>query len=1096
MPCATLSLRKECWTHPNKTKPKPKPMTLQTYLKQLDQYHKAGNATEHTYRPALQSLLEAMLPGIKVTNEPKQIECGAPDYVLTRNNIPLGYIEAKDLNKDLDDKAHAEQLKRYTESLGNLIFTNYLEFRFFRDGEVDTTVRIAELSGGRVKPKPDQFDAFTDLLHAFDQYDGTTIASANDLAKRMAAKARLLARVIAKALSRDAHTDDEINANDSDLQNQLAAFQKHLIHDIDGDTFADIYAQTVAYGMFAARLHDSTPATFTRREAAELIPVTNPFLRRFFQHIAGYELDQRIRWAVDDLADIFRAADVGELMKDYGKATQRNDPFMHFYETFLGEYNPKLRKSRGVYYTPEPVVNFIVRAVDDILKTEFCIEDGLADTSKTIIEMDAFPFTKKSKKSRKKEKYRKEVHKVQILDPATGTGTFLAAIVQHIYENKFANQKGVWPGYVRDHLIPRLNGFEVLMASYAMAHTKLEMVLRDSGCELDEARLRIYLTNSLEEHHPDTGTLFAQWLAAEANEANFIKRDTPVMVVIGNPPYSGESANKGKWIADLLKEYKQEPGGGKLQEKNSKWLNDDYVKFIRYGQHYIDRTGEGVLAYINNHSFLDNPTFRGMRWSLLQSFDTIYIVDLHGNSKKKETAPDGSKDKNVFDIQQGVSINIFIKTAKKKDGTPAKVFHRDLYGERDSKYQFLWEHNLQQSNFQELHPQAPQYFFVPMDYGLQAEYEKGFSVTDMFPTNSVGIVTARDRFTIYHRPQELKTAISIFRSMDDEIAREKFSLGADVRDWKVALARKDLEQNVFAKNNDTAVLINYRPFDTRYTYYTGNSKGFHCMPRGEVMQHFLSGGNVGLVTIRRSRSSSDWREIFVTSKMNTGATAISSLDINYTFPLYLYPDTKQSDIDDNEQRKPNLDDSIVKTIAENLGLRFTPEAEDDADTFAPIDLLDYLYAVLHSPAYRERYKEFLKIDFPRVPYPTEKKQFRRLVKLGGELRALHLMESPTLDNLITGYNQPGDHKVDKPLYQITDHKNRLGAVHINQTQHFSDVPETAWNFYIGGYQPAQKWLKDRKGRTLTSDDIGHYQKIIVALTETARLMGEIDHETC
>ena len=630
------------------------------------------------------------------------------------------------------------------------------------------------------------------------------------------------------------------------------------------------------------------------------------------------------------------------------------------------------------------------------------------------------------------------------------------------------------------------------MASYAMAHTKLDMVLRDSGCQLDDRRLRVFLTNSLEQHHPDTGTLFAQWLSAEANEANFIKRDTPVMVVLGNPPYSGESANKGKWITDLLQPYKQEPSGGKLQEKNSKWLNDDYVKFIRYGQHYIDRTGVGVLAYINNHSFLDNPTFRGMRWSLLQSFDSIYIIDLHGNSKKKETAPDGSPDKNVFDIQQGVSINLFIKTGQKKKGALARVLHHDLYGHRESKYDFLWAHDLKQVGFQELKPQAPQYFFVPKDYKLQGEYDKGFSVNDLFPTSSVGIVTARDRFTIHHTPQELKTAIAEFRALDDETARAKFSLGADVRDWKIHLARQDLEKNVFGNNNDQPVSICYRPFDVRHTYYTGKSKGFHCMPRGEVMRHFREGENVGLITIRRSRSSEKWREIFVTNTISAGATSISALDINYTFPLYLYPDTKQQSLDNKQEREPNFDKNIVQTIAAGLGLRFTHEVETDPNAFAPIDLLDYIYAVLHSPAYRARYKEFLKIDFPRVPYPTDKKQFRKLAALGAELRGLHLLESPTLNTLITGYPETGDNRVEKPQYQITDTKKRLGKVHINNKQYFENVPETAWNFFIGGYQPAQKWLKDRKGRTLNHEDIIHYQKIIIALLETERLMGEID----
>ena len=1063
-------------------------MEIQKYLKQLDRELSAGNATEHTYRPALKALLEDAIAGVLATNEPKQIECGAPDYVLTRNDIPLGYIEAKDIDKDLADKTHKEQLRRYTDSLDNLIFTNYLTFRLYRDGKQVSETTIAEISNGRIQPKPDNFNAFTDLLDTFAGYQGQTITTANDLAKRMAHKARMLAEVIGKALREtDDTTGEGSEAGNTMLQNQLATFRQHLIHGIAVHEFADIYAQTVAYGMFAARLHDPTPATFSRREAAELIPVTNPFLRKFFQHIAGFDLDERIHWIVDDLAEVFRAADVGELMKEYGKPTQRNDPFLHFYETFLGEYDSKLRKSRGVYYTPEPVVDFIVRAVDEILRNDFDLPQGLADTGKTTVELDAQPSTD-GRKQGKIEKYKKEVHKVQILDPATGTGTFLAAIVKHIREQYFGNQQGVWPDYVKKDLIPRLNGFEIMMASYAMAHTKLEMVLRDSGGQPGNERLRVFLTNSLEEHHIDTGTLFAEWLSIEAKEANFIKRDTPVMVVIGNPPYSGESANKGEWITGLLQDYKQEPGGGKLQEKNAKWINDDYVKFIRYGQHYIDRTGEGVLAYINNHSFLDNPTFRGMRWSLLQSFDKIYIIDLHGNSKKKETAPDGSADKNVFDIQQGVSINLFVKTGKKNKGAPARVFHRDLYGLRESKYQFLWDNNLQQVGFEELKPQAPQYFFVAKDYKLQEEYEIGFSVNDLLPTNSVGIVTARDHFTIYHTQQELKTAIARFRAMDDEAAREKYALGKDVRDWKVNLAKKDLGKNVFGNNNDTPVSISYRPFDIRYTYYTGNSKGFHCMPRGDVMRHFLAGENVGLVT---SRITKDAFSVLCTKHITAHKSA-TVYDISYIFPLYCYSETDQQTLDSKQNREPNLDPDIVKTIADHLGLHFTPEKEDDNKTFSPIDLLDYIYAVLHFPAYRQRYNEFLKTDFPRVPYPTDKNQFHKLVALGSELRTLHLLESPTLNTLITGYPQTGDNTITKPEYKITDAKKRLGKIQINQTQYFTDVPEVAWNFHIGGYQPAQKWLKDRKNRTLDHNDITHYQKIIVALTETDRLMGEID----
>ena len=385
------------------------------------------------------------------------------------------------------------------------------------------------------------------------------------------------------------------------------------------------------------------------------------------------------------------------------------------------------------------------------------------------------------------------------------------------------------------------------------------------------------------------------------------------MVIIGNPPYSGESANKGEWLADLLKTYKQEPGGGKLQERNAKWLNDDYVKFIRYGQHYIERTGEGVLAYINPHGFLDNPTFRGMRWSLLQSFDKIYIIDLHGNSKKKETAPDGSPDKNVFDIQQGVSINLFVKTGKKGKNALAQVFHHDLYGVREGKYQFLWDNNLAEVGFEELNPNAPQYFFVPKNYGLQTEYEKGFQLNDLFPVNSVGIVTARDNFTIHHTPQSLKATMMEFLSIDDEAAREKFSLGEDVRDWKVSLARQDLEKNVFGEHNDKVVPISYRPFDIRYTYYTGNSKGFHCMPRGNVMRHFLQGGNVGLVVARQT-TDDDWSGVQISDHIIDNRYHFTYRGIPSQFPLYLYPDAKQQNIDGQQNRVPNLNQDIVQTI--------------------------------------------------------------------------------------------------------------------------------------------------------------------------------------
>ena len=1063
---------------------------IDNYLQNINTRFRAGISTEHSYRGDLQTLVESINPGVLATNEPTRIACGAPDYIITKRNIPVGYIEAKDIGKPLDSKDYKEQFDRYKKSLQNLIITDYLDFQLYVDGKFITSIKIAEIASGKIHPIPESFTAFADLIINFCTYVGQTIKSPSTLSKMMAGKARLLETVIEKAL-----LSDEDNEADSTLKEQMKAFKDVLIHDITPSEFADIYAQTIAYGMFAARLHDKTLEDFSRQEAAELIPKTNPFLRKLFQYIAGYDLDDRIKWIIDALAEIFRATNVAELLKGFGSATQQNDPMVHFYETFLAEYNPKLRKSRGVWYTPEPVVNFIVRAVDDILKTEFGLSQGLADTSKTIIEIDTQTPDQRSTTGYKRIK--QEVHKVQILDPAAGTGTFLAEIVKHIY-NKFKGQQGIWSQYVENHLIPRLNGFELLMASYAMAHLKLDLLLQETGYKpKKEQRFRVFLTNSLEEHHPDTGTLFANWLSTEANEANHIKRDTPVMCVIGNPPYSGESSNKGAWIMNLMEDYKKEPGGKqKLQERNPKWINDDYVKFLRYGQYYIEKNGEGILAFINPHGFLDNPTFRGMRWNLLKTYDKIYTIDLHGNSKKKEVCPDGSPDVNVFDIMQGVSINLFVKTGKKKNSELGEVFHFDLYGKREFKYDFLTENTISSVNYKELLNVAPNYFFIAKDFEAQKVYDKGFLIAELFPLNNVGIVTARDNFTIHATKEEVKSTIVTFLSLDDEAARNKFNLGKDVRDWQVNFAKKDLENNY--PDNGVFTKLSYRLFDDRWTFYTGNSKGFHCYPRTEVMQHFLKGKNVGLVSVNRQPLNNPTTYYFLSKNIiSNGYIRSDSVSIDNIFPLYLYPVTDgQQTIGQTSERTPNLKAEIVQQIAKILGLTFTNEKEATKNTFAPIDILDYIYAVLHSPTYREKYKEFLKIDFPRVPYPKDQETFWQLVKFGREIRQIHLLESPKVEQYITTYPQDGNNVITRKLrkndWDITDQENQTGRIWINDQQYFDNIPLVAWEFYIGGYQPAQKWLKDRYGRELSYDDIQHYQKIIVALTETDRIMREID----
>lgn len=1056
------------------------------YLDKISTLYKSGNATEHSYRPALQDYLESLLPGYTATNEPKRQKCGAPDYIITRhtrgNAIPVGFIEAKDVGKNLDEIEKGEQFTRYKESLDNLILTDYLDFRFYKEGKKVAQVRIAHSLMHQIQPIPENIGQLETLLKDFAAFQGQTIKSAQDLAVLMARKAKLMQDVFRKAVSVDEHTA---------LKDQLAAFRQILIHDMDADGFADVYAQTITYGLFTARLHDNTPSDFSRKEALDLIPMSNPFLRKLFQYVA-VELEEGVAWIVDALCELLRAADIHDIMADFGKQSGRNDPIVHFYETFLAEYNPKLRKSRGVWYTPEPVVNFIIRAVDDCLKTHFNLPMGLADTSKVKIKVDTQAFDKRTKSG--KALVDKEVHKVQLLDVATGTGTFIAEVIKQIYNGHFQHQQGMWSDYVEEHLLPRLHGFEILMASYAMCHMKIELLLNETGYKPKNVnkppRLGVYLTNSLEEAHPDAQTLFASWLSAEANEANLVKRETPVMVAFGNPPYSGVSSNTGDWITAKIEDYKYVNGEHFGERKH--WLQDDYVKFIRLGEHFVERNGEGILAYITNHGYIDNPTFRGMRWHLLNTFDDIYVLDLHGNAKKKEESPDGAIDKNVFDIQQGVAIFIGIKHGENKQKL-AQVHHADLWGSREEKYSTLWDNSLSSIKFNKITYTAPYYFFCPKNESSRKQYEKGFQLQKMFPTYVAGVVTARDELVIDIDKSSLVNRMQFFcdDEKSDEEVRQHFFGGkkdgkyppGDSRGWKLPQARKSIKDNV---HKDILRTISYRPFDTRWIYYDAKMVDWG---RQEMMRHFDGEENIGLCLSKRKETGGDWDLVFVSKNMIQHHT-LSIKEVNYQFPLYLYNGgNTQLTLGGGEHCTPNMDEKIAQQIAKKLGLQFVTYHKnkkiDGKTAFSPLDVLDYVYAVLHSPTYRETYKEFLKIDFPCIPYPDDAKTFWQLVALGREIRLLHLLEGPALGKFITKYPVGGDNLVDKPEY-------KGGKVYINKDQFFEGVPQIAWDFYIGGYQPAQKWLKDRKGRTLNFEDITHYQKIIIALAETDRLMKEID----
>lgn len=1051
-------------------------MLISEYLGSVARRHATGIATEHSYRGDLQRLLEETFPAIAVTNEPTRVACGAPDYILTRGQVPIGYIEAKDIGEPLTGRKHKEQFDRYRSSLHNLLITDYLEFHFYEFGELTRTCRIAEVTGGGIQALPEAAEVLESCLDRFARFEGPTIRSPEILARMMAKKARLMGSIIEQALIAD--LDDE---QVTELTERYSAFKRVLIHDLAPRAFGGLYAQTIAYGLFAARLTTGSTSAFSREAAAGLIPASNPFLRRLFQHIAGYELDSRLSWLVEDLVDIFRAVDSEGLLERLDRAGVGSDPLVHFYETFLAEYDPKLRKARGVWYTPSSVVDFIVGATHHVLKTRFQLAMGLADASKITVKTQAQEADKRTRTGRKT--YNKEVHRVQILDPACGTGKFLSSVIDHI-RAEFGPIAGAWQDYVERDLLPRLYGFEIVMASQAVAHLNLGLQLRRTGYENPgRSRLQVYLTNSLEEHAEDTGSLFSNWLSEEARGANHVKRDTPVMVVLGNPPYSVSSSNRGAWIADLLGEYKEGLNERKLN------LDDDYIKFIRYGHHCIEENGEGILAFVTNSSFLDGVTHRRMRESLLRTFHEVFVFDLHGSSKKEERAPDGSPDENVFDIQQGVSISIFVRERRPARGY-AKVHFREAYGRRAAKSEELRRARLDDGEWSELQPKTPYFFFRPYSSSEASAYEAGVYLPDLMPHYNSGIQTKCDALAVHFTAAELEDVLEDFRTLDVPALKARYDK-KDSSGWTFAKAKAGVESDDVLPSR-----VSFRPFDVRHSVLASRSSGFIGRPRWKTTKHFVVGPNLGLLAPRQA----------ITGRYGVFVTDLPC-DINYTgtagqfgaglvFPLYLY-DEAGADAGGAPPRTPNFAAAQVERLEAALGSTFDPAASGPPTpaAFGPLAIFDWCYGVLSSPAYRSRYSELLKVDYPRIALPADPAQFEEVVRLGGALRSLHLLQAaPPLPPELS-FPAGGSNVVERRTAQADWEETADGEqvrIWINDDQYFEGIPRAAFDHYIGGYQPARKWLKDRHGRRLDHNELRHYTTLIAALVRSRELEQPLD----
>lgn len=1082
---------------------------LKTYLENIKDI--SINDKEHTHRTALQNLLQAIKDNqdkqnkISIKQEPNNDKegRGAPDFLITKDFLTLGYIENKRVNANLDNIITSDQILKYTKLSPNIILTDYLRFILLSLNEkneiiICKEVKICSLDEIKSIVKNQSLletktKELNELFAIFFSKIPNPINSALDFANHLSLRTRILKDELLLSIENEA------------LISLFNTFKETLYKELSYEEFCDSFAQTLTYSLFLAKLNNDTAKEIDLNNAKKFIPKSFPLIRTMSGFLDdSFENLENIKWLLEEIINIINHIDIASIIKELNKTGEKDlfnrptilsthkDPYLHFYETFLASYDPKLREVRGVYYTPAPVVIFIINAIDEVLKQDFNHKKGLSEA------LDK---------------------NITLLDFATGTGTFLLEAFRKALEP--INKNSV--NYNPKALIDKFCGFEFLIAPYTIAHLKLSQSFKEefNSPLNDDESLKIALTNTLysksttqEENSQNTLFTLAD-LTNEFKKAQKIKEEQ-ILIITGNPPYSGASSNKGLYEDEIKISYGLEPSKANLNkeqkeyinlyfqektkqntstfkaiyekyklenEKNPKWLLDDYVKFIRFAQSKIDSQENGIFAFISNNGFLDNPTFRGMRYSLMQSFDKIYILNLHGDTRKKEKAPDGSKDDNVFDIMQGVSINIFIKQNSKVKNT--KIYYHDLYGKRKDKYEFLYENNLNSIKWTLVKNNEPFYLFLPQNNDLLEEYNKGISVKDIFMLSSVGIVGGRDKFVMSNSDnleslEELKTKIKRFLSLDIESARKEFDLGQDSRDWKIEYALKELKDT--QNNSFNYKKIHYRPFDVRWTYYTGKSKGFHCMPRGEIFEHFLENENIGLICDRGTKLN-NINNIFISNKIIDLHLVGSG---SYIYPLYLYPTTRSKKF--LKKENPNFNEENFTSKIENFKESFRAFIDElYKEKFSPEDILGYIYAVLFHKFYREKYLDFLKTDFPKILFTKDKNTFKNLSKLGLKLVNLHLLKNDELDFNV-GEALFKDIKNKNLKIQKIKYNKDTKELFINESLYFTKVSLEIYEFKIGGYAVLDKYLKSHKEEDI---DHNHFTLIIQTLNETLKIQDEI-----
>jgi len=1020
---------------------------FENYLKKIIEITVRGDAREESYYNAFQSMIENFaydndIKNITITSQPKKTDKGNPDFrVWDGKQKIVGYIEAKAPYKELEDIKDLEQIKRYKNAFKNFILTNFFEFWLYREEICIDKIKISELTH-IVNPKNDILlqneDKLVSLLKKFFSFSLPRITSGQTLAIELAKRTRFLRdEVIAEELR------EEENEDIKKIIGFYIAFKTFLIKDLDKEQFADLYSQTITYGLFASRMRCKT--IFNRKLAVYDIPHSIGILREMFEFISLGELPPKLEWIIDEISDILANVEVDKIFLEYYQNKKGEDPVFHFYETFLSEYNPEERERRGVYYTPIPVVSFIVNSLNIILKEKFSISDGFANEN------------------------------ITILDPAAGTLTFIVEAIKLAVKEFISKYgEGSKDNFIKNHILQNFYAFELMVAPYAIGHLKISFLLDELKYNYQkEERLKFYLTNTLEmEEIEQTALPGMASLARESHSAGVVKKKTPILVILGNPPYSGHSANKGEWITQEIKSY-YSIDGVPLNERNTKWIQDDYVKFIRFAQWKIDEQSEGVLGFITNHAYLNNPTFRAMRYSLLKSFNEIYIINLHGNSSIKEKSPDGTKDENVFDIKQGVSISLFIKNNKLNNEN--KVNYIDLWGLREYKYNWLLNNTINSVEWNIIRTNPNLYLFVPRNEDLLVTFNNFIAINDIFPVYNVGVQTHRDEFVVDINKEKLQKRIQDFMNNDisDSAIKIKYNIN-ETNDWKLEDQRKKVLSDT--KWKDKIIKYHFRPFDIGWIFY---NKDVVDRPRQEIMQHMIE-ENLGLLCMKQfAYEVKDYNYVFITNGITDSRIFISNKGAAYLFPLYLYSyykGIKKIIGKDDLSKNPNINNQLLSKLFEYYKIRPKPE-----------ELLFYIYGILYSNIYRLNYFEYLKTEFPRIPITINHDLFIKMSILGEKLIKIHLMNTNELENSLLKFEGNGDNIVSKILYNEKENK-----LFINENQYFYKLTKDVWEYQIGGYNVIEKYLKDRKNLELSFSEIKVISKIVLAIELTIKIQDEID----